>query len=49
MPYNFYITIVYAKCIIEQQFTLWNDIYELAEDISRPWLVGGDCNVMMNF
>ena len=48
-PYNFYITIVYAKCIVEQQFALWNDIYELAEEISRPWLVRGDYNVMMNF
>ena len=49
MPYNFYITIVYATCIVEQQFSLWNDIYELAEDINRPWLVRGDYNVMMNF
>ena len=49
MPYNFYISIVYAKRIIEQQFALWNDIYELAEEISRPWLVRGDYNVMMNF
>lgn len=40
MPCNFYTTIVYAKCSADQRLSLWNDIYQLAEDIIGPWLAG---------
>ncbi|KAH0636440.1 hypothetical protein KY289_036355 [Solanum tuberosum] len=42
------VTLVYAKCDANKRLELWDDIYQLTNNISCPWMVGGDFNVVMN-
>ena len=38
---------VYAKCIATERRGLWNDLLTLSTNLrSRPWIVGGDFNVI---
>ncbi|XP_060183335.1 uncharacterized protein LOC132613335 [Lycium barbarum] len=41
-------TFVYAKCSAVERLELWDNIYSLANDMSLPWLVGGDFNVILS-
>ncbi|XP_019252904.1 PREDICTED: uncharacterized protein LOC109231720 [Nicotiana attenuata] len=43
---EFIITMVYAKCDAIERIELWDTLYSLASDMSLPWLVGGDFNVI---
>ncbi|XP_059295557.1 uncharacterized protein LOC132048893 [Lycium ferocissimum] len=42
------ITLVYAKCNKSERLHLWGDIYQVADSINLPWLVGGDFNVVLH-
>jgi len=37
---------IYAKCNAIKRIELWDTLYSLATDMSLPWLVGGDFNVI---
>lgn len=41
-------TLVYAKCDKNVIIQLWDHIYQLANNMTIPWLVGGDFNVVLN-
>ncbi|XP_075103633.1 uncharacterized protein LOC142178207 [Nicotiana tabacum] len=43
---SFIVTFVYAKCDSTERIELWDNLYALASDVSLPWLVGGDFNVI---
>lgn len=45
---SFYATIVYAKCDSTQRLELWDELYQLSVNMDRPWLIGGDFNVVLN-
>ncbi|XP_060200225.1 uncharacterized protein LOC132628463 [Lycium barbarum] len=40
------VTLVYAKCDRMEMIELWDSLYYLASDMTLPWLVGGDFNVI---
>ncbi|XP_059288856.1 uncharacterized protein LOC132042280 [Lycium ferocissimum] len=40
------VTLVYANCDRTERIELWDSLYNLASDMSVPWLVGGDFNVI---
>ncbi|XP_060201759.1 uncharacterized protein LOC132630196 [Lycium barbarum] len=40
------VTLVYAKCDRIERIELWDSLYNLASDMTIPWLVGGDFNVI---
>ncbi|XP_059311003.1 uncharacterized protein LOC132062446 [Lycium ferocissimum] len=40
------VTLVYAKCDRIERIELWEPLYHLASDMTLPWLVGGDFNVI---
>ncbi|XP_060194987.1 uncharacterized protein LOC132624185 [Lycium barbarum] len=42
------ITLVYAKCNESERLHLWDDIYQVADSINLPRLVGGDFNVVLH-
>ncbi|XP_059291461.1 uncharacterized protein LOC132044942 [Lycium ferocissimum] len=42
------ITLVYVKCNESKRLQLWDDIYQVADSINLPWLVGGDFNVVLH-
>ncbi|KAG5595919.1 hypothetical protein H5410_037151 [Solanum commersonii] len=39
---------VCAKCNANKRLRLWEDIYQVATDMSRPWILEGDFNVVLN-
>ncbi|XP_060202217.1 uncharacterized protein LOC132630676 [Lycium barbarum] len=41
-------TLVYAKCDRTERIELWESLYHLASDMTLPWLVGGDFNVIVH-
>nr|XP_016457134.1 PREDICTED: uncharacterized protein LOC107781021 [Nicotiana tabacum] len=43
---SFMVTFVYAKCDSIERIELWDSLYNLASDMTLPWLVGGDFNVI---
>ncbi|XP_070048975.1 uncharacterized protein [Nicotiana tomentosiformis] len=43
---EFILTLVYAKCDHIARIELWDTLYSLANDMSIPWLVGGDFNII---
>lgn len=43
---NIKCTFVYAKCRRQQRFELWESLTHIADDVSVPWLIGGDFNVV---
>lgn len=43
---SFIVMFVYAKCDAIERIELWDNMYALASDMSLPWLVGGDFNVI---
>lgn len=43
---EFIITMVYAKCDAIERIELWDTLYSLASDMTLPWLVGGDFNMI---
>ncbi|XP_070022653.1 uncharacterized protein [Nicotiana sylvestris] len=45
---SFMVTFVYAKCDSIERIELWDSLYNLASDMTLPWLVGGDFNVIWN-
>lgn len=45
---DFFVTLVYAKCDGVQRRALWEDIYQLHNSMSLPWIIGGDFNVVLN-
>ncbi|XP_009759123.1 uncharacterized protein [Nicotiana sylvestris] len=40
------LTLVYAKCDRIERIELWDTLYAMASDMTVPWLVGGDFNVI---
>ncbi|XP_075084879.1 uncharacterized protein LOC142168117 [Nicotiana tabacum] len=40
------LTLVYAKCDAIERIELWDSMYAIARDMSVPWLIGGDFNVI---
>lgn len=42
------ITSVYAKCDPNQRMDLWSDLYAIHNNLSLPWHVGGDFNVILD-
>ncbi|XP_019257600.1 PREDICTED: uncharacterized protein LOC109235803 [Nicotiana attenuata] len=40
------LTLVYAKCDAIERIELWDSLYAMAADMTSPWLVGGDFNVI---
>ncbi|XP_019242361.1 PREDICTED: uncharacterized protein LOC109222455, partial [Nicotiana attenuata] len=40
------LTLVYAKCDPIERIELWDSLYAMATDMTSPWLVGGDFNVI---
>ncbi|XP_070023012.1 uncharacterized protein [Nicotiana sylvestris] len=40
------LTLVYAKCDRIERIELWDSLYAMASDMTVPWLVGGDFNVI---
>lgn len=44
----YYVSLGYAKCTERERLGLWDIIYQLANTMSLPWLVGGDFNVILN-
>ncbi|XP_070010486.1 uncharacterized protein [Nicotiana sylvestris] len=43
---EFVLTLVYAKCDSIERIELWDSMYDMATDMTVPWLVGGDFNVI---
>ncbi|XP_060170611.1 uncharacterized protein LOC132601548 [Lycium barbarum] len=41
-------TLVYAKCDAAERLLLWDNTYSLSSNMTFPWLIGGDFNVIMN-
>ncbi|XP_060202553.1 uncharacterized protein LOC132630976 [Lycium barbarum] len=41
-------TMIYAKCEALERINLWDNLYNLADQMKVPWLVGRDFNVNMN-
>lgn len=37
----FYVTMVYAKCDANLRLQIWEDIYQMAHNIDKPWIIGG--------
>ncbi|XP_060170592.1 uncharacterized protein LOC132601529 [Lycium barbarum] len=42
------VTMVYAKCSEVERMQLWDSLYFLASNMTSPWLIGGDFNVILN-
>ncbi|XP_009769215.2 uncharacterized protein [Nicotiana sylvestris] len=40
------LTLVYAKCDRIERIELWDSLYAMASDMTVPWLVGGNFNVI---
>ncbi|KAK4731359.1 hypothetical protein R3W88_024347 [Solanum pinnatisectum] len=38
---------IYAKCTSLERLCLWEDLYSIRLNLSLPWMVGGDFNVIM--
>ncbi|XP_070036854.1 uncharacterized protein [Nicotiana tomentosiformis] len=43
---TFIVTLVYVKFAPIERIELWDSIYALARDMTTPWLVGGDFNII---
>ncbi|XP_019234736.1 PREDICTED: uncharacterized protein LOC109215176 [Nicotiana attenuata] len=43
---SFIVTFVYAKCDPIERIELWDSMYYLARDMTIPWIVAGDFNVI---
>ncbi|XP_019257605.1 PREDICTED: uncharacterized protein LOC109235806 [Nicotiana attenuata] len=43
---SFIVTFVYARCDAIERIELWDSMYYLARDMTLPWLVAGDFNVI---
>ncbi|XP_059310266.1 uncharacterized protein LOC132061469 [Lycium ferocissimum] len=41
-------TFVYATCDAGERSELWDNLYHLASAMVLPWMVGGDCNVILS-
>ncbi|KAG5605425.1 hypothetical protein H5410_026917 [Solanum commersonii] len=56
MDFKFTVTIVYAKiscvcvcvCDKENRMNLWDNLYSLSSSMTKPWIVIGDFNVVLN-
>ncbi|XP_059315388.1 uncharacterized protein LOC132065996 [Lycium ferocissimum] len=42
------VTMVYAKCSKVERLQLWDSLYFLSGNMTSPWLIGGDFNVILN-
>lgn len=42
-----YLTVVYAKCSLQERRLLWEDLISFSASISVPWIVGGDFNAKL--
>lgn len=45
---NLCVTMVYAKCNATTRLRLWDDIYAISNNMTDPWIIGGDFNVIIN-
>ncbi|XP_060181187.1 uncharacterized protein LOC132610801 [Lycium barbarum] len=41
-------TLVYVKCDAAKRLLHWDNIYSFSSNMTFPWLIGGDFNVIMN-
>ena len=46
--YQFILTVVYGFNIVEQRKSLWQEMNAMSKDISQPWLIVGDFNVILS-
>lgn len=42
------ISAVYVRCNALERLELWEELELMAEDVNIPWIVGGDCNVILH-
>ena len=42
------LTVVYGFNTIDQRKNLWQELNMLAQGISQPWLIAGDCNALLS-
>ncbi|XP_060183615.1 uncharacterized protein LOC132613564 [Lycium barbarum] len=42
------VTMVYAKCDNGERLNLWDSLYCQAANLTLPWLIGGEFNVILN-
>lgn len=45
---NFFITIVHAKCSVQERRVLWSELAHLYWNCSVPWLLAGDFNTILS-
>lgn len=43
---SFIVTLVYAKCDSIERIELWDTLYAMVGDMTFPWMVAGDFNVI---
>ena len=46
LPDAFFMSFVYAKCLVSLRLSLWVALRSFASHADGPWLVGGDFNVV---
>lgn len=44
---TFIVTVVYAKCKQHQRESLWEDLRNMAQNITLPWIIAGDFNCIL--
>lgn len=45
---DFFIIAVYARCSTLERLKLWDSMESMAGEITKPWMIGGDFNVILN-
>lgn len=48
MNEDVYVTVIYAKCSAKERKDLWESLENISSDVSGPWCIGGDFNVIMD-
>lgn len=44
---EFKITAIYARCNAMERLELWEELEDIADHTQIPWIIGGDCNVIL--
>ncbi|KAK4710274.1 hypothetical protein R3W88_004787 [Solanum pinnatisectum] len=45
---EFLLTVVYARCSSMERLELWDEMEDIAQQHQKPWMIGGDFNVILN-
>lgn len=46
LVFKCHVSVVYAKCSRAEIIELWNHLISFSQDITGPWVVGGDFNIV---